>query len=147
MTELEGSDPAAAARIAAQSSFARNIDQDGKVKMPGGLSGYMWEPSSRAQITEVFKVHTQPCQSATTISVVASDGFTAISQPFCDELPRLCQELIAAEPTGKLAVYWRSYVRTVLLPLARRVADILVAHSTVIEWPPIQWLAEKVRGL
>ena len=41
--------------------------------------------------------------------------------------------IIATDPTSSIAVKYRNYVKTVLLPLCRRVTKILSTHSAVIE--------------
>ena len=56
-----------------------------------------------------------------------------VSQPFTQELPHAIMDIIAADPTSSVAVKVRNYVKTVLLPLCRRVTGILRAHSAVIE--------------
>ena len=41
----------------------------------------------------------------------------AALKPFTQELPHPIMNIIAADPTSSIAVKYRSYVKTVLLPL------------------------------
>ena len=50
----------------------------------------------------------------------------AALKPFTQELPHPIMNIIAADPTSSIAVKYRNYVNTVLLPLCRRVTGILL---------------------
>jgi hypothetical protein len=65
------------------------------------------------------------------------------AQPYCDELPQAILDVVAAEPTGAIAQSYRRYIRTVWVPALQHVAELLKAHSAVIEWPTKEWLEEK----
>ena len=58
-------------------------------------------------------------------------------------LPQAILDVVAAEPTGTIAHSYRRYIRMVWVPGVQHVAMLLQAHSAVIEWPTIEWLAKK----
>ena len=71
------------------------------------------------------------------------NAILTFAKPYCDELPQAILDIVAAEPTGAIAHSYRRYIRTVWVPGVQHVAELLKAHSAVIEWPTIEWLAEK----
>ena len=84
-------------------------------------------------LTHAFTNHVFAAPTPATYSIRWFDTFEALSQPFTQELPHAIIDIIAADPTSSIAVKYRSYVKTVLLPLCQRVTGILRAHSAVIE--------------
>ena len=59
-----------------------------------------------------------------------------MSQPLTHELPWTIpgiMDIIAADLTSSIAVKYRNYIKTVLLPICRRVTGILRAHAATIE--------------
>ena len=84
-------------------------------------------------LTHVFATHTSAAPSPAAHSIWCFAGFELASQPFAHELPHAIMDIIAADPTSSIAVKYRNYVKTVLLPICRRVTGILRAHSAVIE--------------
>ena len=84
-------------------------------------------------LTHVFGYITFAAETPAAYSIRWFDAFGSVSQPFTQELPHAMMNIIAADPTSSIAVKYRNYVKTVLLPLCRRVTGILRAHSAVIE--------------
>ena len=84
-------------------------------------------------LTHAFANHMFAVATPAAYSIRFFDAFEAFSQPFTQELPHAIIDIIAADPTSSVAVKYRNYVKTVLLPLCRRVTGILRAHSAVIE--------------
>eukprot|EP01052_Picozoa_sp_SAG31_P044394 SAG31_NODE_7720_length_1609_cov_1.274172_2_plen_122_part_00 len=67
----------------------------------------------------------------------------AALHPFGMVLPSKILGLVASEPSSELAADYRQFVRCVHVAQMRRVSDILVAHSAVIENPPKAWLEQR----
>ena len=85
-------------------------------------------------LTHVFANHNFALATPAAYSIRVFDAFEVTqSQPFTHELPHAIMDIIAADPTSSIAVKYRNYVKTVLLPLCQRVTGILRAHSAVIE--------------
>ena len=91
------------------------------------------QPWAMTGLTHVFATHTSAAATPAAYSIRWFDAFEAVSQPFTQELPHAIMDTIAADPTSSIAVKYRHYVKTVLLPLCQRVTAILRAHSAVIE--------------
>ena len=86
-----------------------------------------------AGLTHVFANTTHAPATPAAYSIAYFDRITSLSQPLAHELPWVIMDIIGAEPTSSIAVKYRNYIKTVLLPLCRRVAGILRAHSAAIE--------------
>eukprot|EP01052_Picozoa_sp_SAG31_P023034 SAG31_NODE_1866_length_7025_cov_2.554017_2_plen_194_part_00 len=115
------------------------IGADGKL-LSARSGRVVWEPPPADKMTIAFtKLELSP-PSAAAATIGGMDTYVTLATPFCHELPQAMMGLIAADPTGEPAVEYRRYVRTVLMPLFRRVAGILREHSAVVEWPSISWL-------
>ena len=84
-------------------------------------------------LTHVFGSNVFGVETPAAYSIGMFDGFESVSKPFTQELPHAIMNIIAADPTSSIAVKYRNYVKTVLLPLCRRMTGILRAHSAVIE--------------
>eukprot|EP01052_Picozoa_sp_SAG31_P028186 SAG31_NODE_2698_length_5225_cov_11.224542_5_plen_178_part_00 len=52
----------------------------------------------------------------------------------CAELPTAMLEIVNQEPNGDIALMYRRYVKTILLPEVQRVADTLRSSASTIEW-------------
>ena len=144
------------------------------------MAQVVYQPWALSGLTHIFGSNTFAAETPAAFSISYFDrwirGIVSLSQPFTQELPHAIRDIITADPTSSIAVKYRNYVKTVLLPLCRRVTGILRAHSAVIEvcchsrigicrsmpaavvsshhhcsdytvlqWPSIEWLAEKVR--
>ena len=94
---------------------------------------FLYQPWAMTGLTHVFCGNTFAVATPAAYSIGMFDAFETLSQPFTQELPHAIVDIIAADPTSSVAVKCRNYVKTVLLPLCRRVTDILRAHSAVIE--------------
>eukprot|EP01052_Picozoa_sp_SAG31_P001939 SAG31_NODE_65_length_28565_cov_8.402914_20_plen_247_part_00 len=119
------------------------VDDDGCVRSK--RSGVVhWDPKHelRSKLTRVYSNMNYSAPTAAALAIRVTDGYSAVSQPYCDEAPRHVLDVVAAEPTGATATDWRRYARTVLVPLVTAVAENLVQHSATIEWPPMSWLIE-----
>ena len=93
-----------------------------------------YQPWAMMSLTHVFANHNFALATPAAYSIRVFDAFEVTqSQPFTHELPHAIMDIIAADPTSSIAVKYRNYVKTVLLPLCRRVTGILRAHSAVIE--------------
>ena len=88
---------------------------------------------SRASPPHVFARHGHAAETPAAYSICCLDAFEVMSQPLTNELPHAIMDIIAADPTSSIALKYRSYVKTVLLPLCQRVRGILRAHSATIE--------------
>ena len=87
-----------------------------------------YQPWSRSGLTHAFASHNAAGQTPAAWSISNFDCFEAISQPFTHDLPHVIMEIIAADPTSSVAVKYRKYIKTVLLPLCQRVTGVLTAH-------------------
>ena len=96
-----------------------------------------------SRLTTISEDEITALPSAAACSVRNADFILTRKTPYCDELPQAILDVIAAEPTGTIAHSYRRYIRTVWVPGVQHVAELLKAHSAVIEWPTIEWLAEK----
>eukprot|EP01052_Picozoa_sp_SAG31_P038217 SAG31_NODE_5064_length_2763_cov_1.885135_2_plen_165_part_00 len=143
VADLEGTHPEAAATMLDAAASMTRMDEQGRV-VSGRSGAVHWEKPSENALASAFPGHVHCYKSALAARVHFADTFIHMSQPYCFELPRTIMELVAAEPDGRVAATYRSYVKTTLMPLLRRVSKILNAHSIVIEWPSIEWLAQKV---
>eukprot|EP01052_Picozoa_sp_SAG31_P020332 SAG31_NODE_1523_length_8012_cov_39.769240_7_plen_168_part_00 len=141
--ELETRDPSAVNEMLSKSERIQKIDEDGRIRSTQ-TGGVMWEPRSSDVLTDTFAHHGLASTSAAVWSIVAADFYFTLSQPFCHELPRVLMKMIAADPSDQSASWYRSYVKTMLLPVCLQLADVLKIHSAVIEWPSKEWLASKV---
>ena len=86
-----------------------------------------------AGLTHVFGHFTLAAETPAAYSIQSFDAFAAMAQPLTQELPHAIMNIIAADPTSSIAVKYRNYIKTVLLPPCQRVTCILRAHSAVIE--------------
>ena len=91
------------------------------------------QPWAMTGLTHVFAQITFAAATPAAYSIRYFNAFESVSQPFTQELPHAIVDVIAADPTSSIAVKYRNYVKTVLLPLCQRVTGILRAHSAVIE--------------
>eukprot|EP01052_Picozoa_sp_SAG31_P042362 SAG31_NODE_6703_length_1918_cov_1.219901_1_plen_477_part_00 len=115
-------------------------DEDGTINTQYGTT--LWRPHKPALVRTYTNVLTS-FSSAASVMIAATEAFLVISAPLCAVAPQPVLDLVAAEPTGVVAANYRRYISTVLVPLCRRVLDILVAHGATIEWPTKDWLREK----
>ena len=112
-----------------------------------GAGKVRWKPRlTSAQITEAFAERTWGFPSAAAFAVAGADGYTALGQPYCAELPTAVLEIIAAEPSSAIGLNYQRYVRSTYLPAVRRIAAGLREHAAAIEWPSVAWLKEKYPG-
>ena len=118
------------------------IGVDGKVTSARSGKLY-WDPSVPSQLTTTSEDEISALPSAAACSVRNADFILTSAKPYCDELPQAILDVVAAEPTGTIAHGYRHYIRTVWVPGVQHVAELLKAHSAVIEWPTKDWLAEK----
>ena len=118
------------------------IGEDGKVR--SARTGTVhWDPDVSAQLAGTFGDYIQATSSAAAMSIHIVDGMSMYRQPYCFELPQVILDIVAADPFAAISEGYRRYVRTVLLPGVHAVAELLKAHAAVIEWPPMEWLAEQ----
>ena len=101
------------------------------------MAQVVYQPWALSGLTHVFGSNTFAAETPAAFSISYFDrwirGIVSLSQPFTQELPHAIRDIITADPTSSIAVKYRNYVKTVLLPLCRRVTGILRAHSAVIE--------------
>jgi hypothetical protein len=140
--EMETSHPEAVAEMLAFSAAMFPIGADGKVTSARSGTVY-WDRSMPTQLTRTFQNEMSTLPSATACSVRILDSILCMAQPYCDELPQAILDVIAADPTGAIAHSYRRYIRTVWVPGLQRVAELLKTNSAVIEWPTLEWFAEK----
>ena len=144
VADLESSHPDDVARMLAVASATIDIDEDGVGSFKGSIIPY--QPRELKGLTHCFDNHyTGGAETVAAFAIRGVDGFDSVSQPLAHELPKTIMGIIAAEPTSSLAVKYRDYVKTVLMPICRRVSGILHEHSAAIEWPTVAWMKDKVR--
>ena len=130
------------AEMLAFSTVAYPIGTNGKVTSAGSGSVH-WDPDPPAQLTRNFGFINFGLRSAAAVSIRNVDIVHTWQQPYCDELPQAILDVVPANPTGSIANSYRRYIRTVWVPGVQHVADVLHAHSAVIEWPTIEWLTKQ----
>ena len=112
-----------------------------------GAGKVRWKPRlTSAQITEAFAERTWGFPSAAAFAVAGADGYTALGQPYCAELPTAVLEIIAAEPSSAIGLNYQRYVRSTYLPAVRRIAAVLRDRAAAIEWPSVAWRKETFPG-
>lgn len=93
-----------------------------------------WEQRPQTRLTELFKDGYFAAPTAAAMAIGTFDSIVTANAAFCAELPRLVLDVVNEDPHGATAVTYRRYLRKVLLPEVDRVANILIAHSSTIEW-------------
>ena len=83
----------------------------------------MYQPWAMTGLTHAFANHMFAVATPAAYSIRFFDAFEAFSQPFTQELPHAIIDIIAADPTSSIAVKYRSYVKTVLLPICQPAGD------------------------
>ena len=83
----------------------------------------MYQPWAMTGLTHAFVNQTFAAETPAAYSIRWFDAFESMSQPFTQELPHAIMNIIAAEPTSSIAVKYRSYVKTVLLPICQPAGD------------------------
>jgi hypothetical protein len=142
VSEMEASHPEVVAEMLAFSTAMFPIGADGKATSARSGKVY-WDPSPSTQLARTLEDEISALPSAAACSVRCVDAIQTLHQPYCDELPQAILDVIAADPTGAIAHSYRRYIRTVWVPGVQHVAELLKAHSAVIEWPTKDWLVEK----
>ena len=107
------------------------------------MGALRWDPDLPAQLTGSFGSGYADAPSAAALPIYLADAFSTIGQPHCFELPQASFDVVAVDPAGAIAKSYRRCVHTVLVPGVQVVAELLKAHAAVIEWPPLEWLAEQ----
>eukprot|EP01052_Picozoa_sp_SAG31_P003481 SAG31_NODE_135_length_23206_cov_25.707967_5_plen_170_part_00 len=143
-TELQNNYPDAVAELVAASASVRPIDEHGRV-LSGSSGDIVWEPPPKHALLDVFPSSYHGFRSAEGTSIGFAESVYSLGNACCHEMPRLISRIITSEPTGSVATCYQMYVKSVLMPLARRVSKILIEHSAVIEWPNLDWLSQKVQ--
>eukprot|EP01052_Picozoa_sp_SAG31_P026079 SAG31_NODE_2337_length_5921_cov_4.269323_6_plen_216_part_00 len=140
---MEQSHPDIVVSMLSSPVMTSRIDSDGCARSLRN-DALQWDPRDelRQQLTRVYGFNSYSARTAASCAICRTDSYMLVSQPYCDEAPRLVLDLVAAEPTSVIAADWRRYARTVLVPLVHEVAQCLIEHSATIEWPPISWLVE-----
>ena len=116
--QMESSHPDAVGAMLAHAAFMFVVGPDGAARTAGSGTVY-WKPRlASAQITEAFAERTWGFPSAAAFAVGVADAFTAMSQPYCAELPAAVLEIVAAEPSSAIGMGYKRYVRSAYLPAA-----------------------------
>ena len=129
--DLESSHPEAVKEMLTHIGSLYLITADGKVVSKQSQK-IKWDPTPPAGLTNAFAEYSFAKPSAAAFAITSVDTFMVLSKPFAAELPRVFLDIITQEPAGAMAHSYRLYVRTVLMPLYRRVAEILNAHSAAV---------------
>eukprot|EP01052_Picozoa_sp_SAG31_P001736 SAG31_NODE_58_length_29669_cov_20.244978_27_plen_182_part_00 len=148
---LEDSQPEVVLKMSAMAAVLYPIDDAGRVVRAGEAAAAAeargmqetnttWTPHSTATLTQVFENHLRDAPSAAACQISLFDFFLSMGKPFTQESPLAILGVISAEPTGAIAQSWRGWIRTVFVPMLKRVVDILEKHSAAIEWPDSGWL-------
>eukprot|EP01052_Picozoa_sp_SAG31_P034546 SAG31_NODE_4054_length_3633_cov_1.767402_3_plen_278_part_00 len=127
---LENTHPEVVADLLAFSTAIFPIDDDGRTMRPDRVTP-MWKPI-QPSLTRSFGALSFTAPSAKSASVALGDTYHLMSQPHTYEMPQVIHELIVAEPTSELAVHYRKYIRTVLVPMMRQVTTALQVHGPTI---------------
>eukprot|EP01052_Picozoa_sp_SAG31_P009623 SAG31_NODE_510_length_14725_cov_2.829482_3_plen_330_part_00 len=120
------------------------VDSDGKVR--SARSGQVhWEPRSADSLglTETFDSYTQFGNSAAGFVVTNANAVRGLLKPYSSLFPRRILDVIRDEPQSMIANDYRRHVRVALVPILRRVANILTTIASKIELPPTDWLQGK----
>jgi hypothetical protein len=62
--------------------------------------------------------------------------------PFCEELPSGLLRMVSDDPAGSIASQYRAYIEHDFLPCVRRISDVILAHASVLEMPPKEYLQQ-----
>ena len=114
---------------------AKSFPSDTAGNIVSARSGrVLWEHRPLAKLTEQFGDGYYAAPTAASMAIASFDQVKSVQTAFCADIPRLVLDVVKEDPHGAAAVTYRRYVRTALLPEVRRVAGILIAHSSTIEW-------------
>eukprot|EP01052_Picozoa_sp_SAG31_P043838 SAG31_NODE_7439_length_1689_cov_1.104403_2_plen_147_part_00 len=131
--ELQVSHPDSVSEMVAASRLSV-ISEDGKVRSArAGKLMYGLDEVYQQGLTRAYDDDNSESPSAEAIHIQNTDTWTKLAKPICYELPQTILDIVTNEPTGPVAVEYRRYIKTVLMPLCRRVAGMLEQeHSAVI---------------
>eukprot|EP01052_Picozoa_sp_SAG31_P006848 SAG31_NODE_320_length_17748_cov_4.201881_7_plen_186_part_00 len=135
--ELETSNPDVVALMMAAASQSVLVDEDGKAKH-SRLNVVLWEPTDKlaTELTRTEVESNRSARSATSSAIAFADMVSLFGAPYCEEAPQHVLELIDSQPNSMVASYYRTYVRTVLVPAARQVcAHDAAASITTNRYP------------
>lgn len=93
--------------------------------------------------THTSKSINQALPSANGLWVAGGYSYACLTQPLCAILPIAILDIVSQDATSDLAVRYRRFVQTTVMPFIRRVVEILCAHGVTLELPPKTWLVQK----
>ena len=131
VADLASSHPDAVLDMLTHTAVMFPITADGKV-VSRRSKFVLWGPTPPAGIAHTFPDCSFAAPSAAAAAIHTQHTFTTFSMPFAAELPHALLDIIAAEPAGAVAHSYRLYIITVLMPIYRRVMEILNAHAAVV---------------
>lgn len=106
--------------------------------------GVYWDQATRPDgITRTQGEFNFGYDSAAACAIALADFMTFYSKALCKELPTAILDHLTADPTSPLADSFRRYARRSMVPVMRRVTELLQNHSAVVELPPVAWLQKK----
>ena len=135
VTELQVSHPDSVAEMVAASRLSV-LGEDGKVRSArSGTLQYGLDEVYQQRLTPLTRAYDDirsAIPSAEACHIQVTDTFTTLAKPACFELPQAILDIVTNEPTGAVAVEYRRYIKTVLMPQFHRVTGMLNEHSAVI---------------
>jgi hypothetical protein len=130
---LESSHPEVVAKMVALAAPFHTVRSDGTACSSNSGTVH-WFPRSAPPLTETFDSYTNTAPSAVSMVVTNGDSITTFLKPYCDVLPKAILELVSDDPSSAIASSYRRHIRTAFLPAMQRVAEILRAHESTMEW-------------
>lgn len=97
-------------------------------------------------ITRTVKNSLHAYYSAKAVMILMAQMIGVGATPISAILPTIILDIIGDDAASDLAIRYRRYVRTTLVPLMRRIVDILQAHGVVMELPPKTWYEQNFSG-
>eukprot|EP01052_Picozoa_sp_SAG31_P045539 SAG31_NODE_8355_length_1466_cov_2.194587_1_plen_301_part_00 len=138
---LEITHPDAVARMTAFAQPLYSLGEDGSVTSKSTGKVMFWGKSAPA-ITRVSHAAPQVHHSANAFMIIVVHMGCTATPAYSEILPTTILDVIG-DDASDLAVRYRRFVRITLVPLLRRVADILELHGFTIELPSKSWLETK----
>eukprot|EP01052_Picozoa_sp_SAG31_P042184 SAG31_NODE_6617_length_1950_cov_1.607780_1_plen_181_part_00 len=138
---LESSHPEVVAEMLTLGSHIVAVGPDG-VARSAGSGNVHWNPAvvNRRSLTRSAGVYYHGARSAASIAIANADSLFLMQNAYTDVLPRKLLEVVVAEPNSPAAEHYRRWIQTCFIVETRRVAEILIAHTGVVDWPPTEWM-------
>eukprot|EP01052_Picozoa_sp_SAG31_P031499 SAG31_NODE_3343_length_4381_cov_12.838393_4_plen_218_part_00 len=130
---LESTDPEAVARMKKFSEPMFGESKDGKVaSKQSGFVGYDGAAKAKPALTQTVQAMNWRAKSSSSMMVGIYHFMQLVAFPFSTVIPTDVRQKIEADPTCDLAMRYRDYVRTNLVPQISKMSDILNAHAVTL---------------